>query len=243
MRAAIDILRPDSPKRLLIVASNPAVSQQTGWPIGFWWGELTHPCWEFTERGYTVDVASPEGGQLEGDAYSDPRDASGYSADDLLSLGFISSPEHARLVEQSKPLADVAVDDYDAVLLVGGQGPMYTFWNDERVETDRLVLFVEGKRTETLSKFTAWFPARDQLTRNLDLVGEVSPDNLGFVLLAVEEPVEEPSDDQLRVAAPHLGCRAAEVLRRRYLGQVSWSRLCQAAGVDYDSLPDQVPAR
>jgi hypothetical protein len=26
----------------VIVASNPAVSEQTGWPIGFWWAELAH---------------------------------------------------------------------------------------------------------------------------------------------------------------------------------------------------------
>ena len=26
-------------KRILILASNPAVSEQTGWPIGFWWAE------------------------------------------------------------------------------------------------------------------------------------------------------------------------------------------------------------
>jgi hypothetical protein len=63
-----------------------------------------------------VDVASPDGGRLEADPRSDPRDDSRYSADDLLSLGFISSPEHARLVEESKPLADVPVGDYDALL-------------------------------------------------------------------------------------------------------------------------------
>ena len=39
-------------KRILILASNPAVSEQTGWPIGFWWAELAHPYWEFTQRGY-----------------------------------------------------------------------------------------------------------------------------------------------------------------------------------------------
>jgi putative intracellular protease/amidase len=125
---AIDILKPDQPKRVLIVASNPAVSERTGWPIGFWWSELTHPYWELTERGYRADVASPDGGRLEGDSWSDPRDESRYSADDLLSLGFINSPEHLKLVEETKPLADIALDDYDAVLLVGGQGPMYTFW-------------------------------------------------------------------------------------------------------------------
>jgi putative intracellular protease/amidase len=130
---AIDILNPDSPKRVVIVASNPAVSTQTGWPIGFWWAELSHPYWELTQRGYRVDVASPDGGELEADPWSDPRDESRYSADDLLSLGFINSPEHLKLVEQSLPLADIAVDDYDAILLVGGQAPMYTFFDDERV--------------------------------------------------------------------------------------------------------------
>jgi putative intracellular protease/amidase len=133
MTGAIDTLNPDAPKRLLIVASNPAVSEQTGLPIGFWWAELTHPYWELSERGYRVDVASPNGGRLEGDSWSDPHDESRYSADDLLSLGFLDSPEHVKLVEQSKSLSDVAVDEYDAVLLIGGQGPMYTFFDDERV--------------------------------------------------------------------------------------------------------------
>jgi putative intracellular protease/amidase len=116
MTGSIDVLTPDAPKRVVIVASNPAVSEKTGWPIGFWWAELTHPYSELTEHGYRVDVASPDGGRLEADSWSDPRDDSRYSADDLLSLGFISSREHARLVEESKPLADVPVGDYDALL-------------------------------------------------------------------------------------------------------------------------------
>jgi putative intracellular protease/amidase len=131
--ASVDILNPERPKRIVIVASNPAVSEQTGWPIGFWWAELAHPFLEFTEHGYEVDVASPEGGALQADAYSDPRDESGYSAEDLISLGFINSPAHMKLVEESKPLANVRVDDYDGALLVGGQGPMYTFIDNESV--------------------------------------------------------------------------------------------------------------
>jgi hypothetical protein len=42
-----------------MVASNPAVSEQTGWPIGYWWAELSHPFLEFTERGYNVDMSLP----------------------------------------------------------------------------------------------------------------------------------------------------------------------------------------
>src|SRR5262245_48218547 len=135
MSGAIDVLNPDQPKRVLILASNPTVSKQTGWQIGFWWSELTHPYWEFVERGYDVEVASADGGRLEGDSWSDPRDASGYSSDDLISLGFMNSPDHAGLVSQSKPIADVDVDNCDAVLAIGGQGPMYTFHRNDAVHS------------------------------------------------------------------------------------------------------------
>ena len=104
MSASIDVRNPEKPKRVAIIASNPATSKQTGWPIGFWWGELTHPYWEFVENGYQVEIFSPDGGKLQGDSWSDPRDGSKYSAEDLLSLGFINSPEHAALVENSKAI-------------------------------------------------------------------------------------------------------------------------------------------
>ena len=133
MTATIDVLDPTHPKRVLIVASNPTVSEQTGWPIGFWWAELTHPYWEFSQHGYGVDVASPDGGALEADSWSDPRDKSGYSAEDLISLGFMSSPEHAKLVDGSKPLADVELGDYDAALFVGGQALVAAFYEAGKV--------------------------------------------------------------------------------------------------------------
>jgi putative intracellular protease/amidase len=152
--AYIDVLNPDRPKRIVIVASNPTVSEKTGWPIGFWWAELSHPYWELTEHGYEVDIASPEGGPLQGDAYSDPRDKSGYSAEDLISLGFINSPAHMKLIEDSKPLAAIRVDDYDGALFVGGQGPMYTFWHDERVHTLVASLYEAGKVTAVVCHAT-----------------------------------------------------------------------------------------
>lgn len=121
------------PKRVLLVAANPAVSPTTGWPIGFWAAELTHPYWVFSEAGYRVDIASPRGGRLEVDGFSDPRDASGYSAHDLVSLGFLSSPAHARLLEDTPGIEGVNVSDYDALFLAGGQSPMLTFIDDERL--------------------------------------------------------------------------------------------------------------
>jgi putative intracellular protease/amidase len=151
----MDTLHPDRPTRVLIVASNPAVSTVTGWPVGFWWAELTHPWWEFTEHGYEVQIASPDGGALRGDAWSDPRDTSGYSAHDLISLGFIESPRHATLVEETAPLGGVTVDDFDAVLFVGGQGPMITFVDNDEVHRVLTGFYDAGKVTGVICHATA----------------------------------------------------------------------------------------
>ncbi len=128
MSASLNITRV---KKVALIAANAAVSKQTGWPIGFWWAELTHPYWEFTENGYEVDIFSPGGGALQADGFSDPEDASGYSAHDLISLGFKKSPKHAALLENTRPVSAINVANYDAVFLTGGQSPMYTFIDNE----------------------------------------------------------------------------------------------------------------
>jgi len=127
MSANINVTIAGKPRRILLVAANAAVSPVTQWPVGFWWAELTHPYWEFTEAGYAVDIRSPEGGALQADAYSDPEDASGYSAHDILSLGFKRSPTHAALLANTGSIADVDVQEYDALFVAGGQSPMITF--------------------------------------------------------------------------------------------------------------------
>lgn len=132
MAATIDVL--GRPKRILMICANPAVSPVTGWPVGFWWAELTHPYWEFTEAGYEVVIASPDGGDLRGDAYSDPADPSGYSAHDLISRGFMASPEHMALVTGTPAISAVDPDAFDALFLVGGQSPMVTFRGNRAVE-------------------------------------------------------------------------------------------------------------
>ena len=65
-----------NPKRVLIVVANPRTSTTLGWPVGFWGAELTHPYYELTERGVEVTIASPDGGRVELDSLSDPRDES-----------------------------------------------------------------------------------------------------------------------------------------------------------------------
>jgi putative intracellular protease/amidase len=115
------------PKRVAIVLANPAVSSTTGWPVGYWWSELTHPYSAFREAGYEVELFSPAGGKCEADSLSDPRDASGYSAGDLISMGFIATPALAALVEQTRRADDIDVSAFGGIVVAGGQAPMFTF--------------------------------------------------------------------------------------------------------------------
>ncbi|MEM9650428.1 MAG: type 1 glutamine amidotransferase domain-containing protein, partial [Bacteroidota bacterium] len=125
--------------KILMVASSPTVSKQTGWPIGFWAAELTHPLHVFQEAGYEVELVSTAGGKLVMDGYSDPTDKSGYSAHDVISLGFMQQESFNTMLENTKQIAEVNAKDFDAIFLVGGQGPMYTYQDNKDLER----LFVE----------------------------------------------------------------------------------------------------
>ena len=120
--------------KILMVASSPAVSGQTGWPIGFWGAELTHPLHVFQEAGYEVELASTEGGKIVMDSYSNPTDESGYSAHDVITLGYMQLDWFNRMLENTAKLSEVDAQAYDAIFLVGGQGPMYTFRGNEDLE-------------------------------------------------------------------------------------------------------------
>ncbi len=131
--------------KILMVASSPAVSGQTGWPIGFWAAELTHPLHVFEEAGYEVELASTEGGEIVMDGYSNPMDASGYSSRDVISLGYMQNEDFNAMLTSTKPLEEVNSEDYDAVFLVGGQGPMYTFRGNKALERLFTNFYESGK--------------------------------------------------------------------------------------------------
>ena len=147
MSANLNLTNPDARKRVLLIAANPSTSTTTGWPIGFWWAELTHPYWVFTEAGYDVEIRSPLGGALQADGYSDPEDPSGYSAHDILSLGFKKSPAHAALLQDTRSIDDVDPLAYDALFLAGGQSPMYTFRGNRELEALVARFYEAGKVT------------------------------------------------------------------------------------------------
>lgn len=150
-----NVVNKKAPKKVAIVIANPAVSTTTGWPVGFWWSELAHPYFEFSEKGYEVEVFSPRGGGCEADAMSDPNDDSGYSSTDLISRGFIHTPKLKALVENTQPVKDLNVADFDAIVVAGGQAPMFTFEQEDELQKKFVEFYESGKVTAALCHGTA----------------------------------------------------------------------------------------
>jgi putative intracellular protease/amidase len=99
----------------------------------FWLSEVTHPYWHLTERGVEVDFASPQGGKVVYDPYSDPYFANSTEPEDLVSKGFLSDPALVAKLETTLKLRDVDLTRYDAVHVAGGRGATFDLFPSEDV--------------------------------------------------------------------------------------------------------------
>ncbi len=97
------------------------------------------------------------------------------------------------------------------------------------LETDRLVLFIEGKRTEPIASATDWFPARNQVARNVEVAAELAkqPRKDFGVMVCTEQPVTL-TQDQFNDSLPHLGEAERNELYEHYLGCVTWQQVRDA---------------
>jgi putative intracellular protease/amidase len=142
-------------RKILMVVSNPSISTTTGWPVGFWAAELTHAYKLFVENGYDVTIASPKGGRVEVDALSDPRDSSGYSKDDAISLGYFNDSNFMSLLDKTSKVNDLSPNDFVAIIVVGGQGPMFTFRDESGLQNVFLEFYNKGKVSAALCHGTS----------------------------------------------------------------------------------------
>lgn len=109
--------------KILIVLTSHSDLGDTGEKTGFWLPELTHPYYEFKKAGYTVDVASIEGGMA-------PLDSKAFEEADDYHQVFLNDAVLMAKVMRSIPLAQINADDYQAILFSGGSGPMWDFPNN-----------------------------------------------------------------------------------------------------------------
>jgi putative intracellular protease/amidase len=148
-------VNPEVPKRVALVLSNAATSTTTGWPVGFWWAELTHPYFQFTEAGYEIEIFSPLGGRCEADAISDPDDQSQWQSEDVISRGYKHDPAFMKLLDDTRPVDDMDVEWFDAIVVAGGQGPMFTFEAAGNLQQAFVEFYESGKLAAALCHGTA----------------------------------------------------------------------------------------
>jgi putative intracellular protease/amidase len=137
-------------RHILLIVANPSISTTLGGSVGFWASELIHPYDEFTKAGCQVTIASPNGGKVEFDSFSDPRDASGYSKDDTLSLQYIDRSEFMQLLENTPAIASLDMNNFDAIVVCGGQSPMFTFRQNQTLIQFFSDFYGTGKPTAAL---------------------------------------------------------------------------------------------
>jgi putative intracellular protease/amidase len=146
---------PAHPKRAAIVIANGATSTSTGWPVGFWWSELTHPHYLFREAGWEVDIYSPDGGDCAWDAMSDPDDETQWQAEDQISRGYKHDPRFRAQIEHTRPVRELDVAAYDTLVVAGGQAPMFTFEQATDLHAKFAAFYETGKVTAALCHGTA----------------------------------------------------------------------------------------
>lgn len=136
------------PRRILSIVSNTA--DLKGIPVGFFGEEMTRAFLMFVEAGHQVDLASPQGGEVMIDTHSDPRTPNGAYADDLVTLGFIHHDKFGAMLKNTLPISAVNVDDYDAVWVAGGGGPLLTFKDDKALHALMAAFYEKGKVVTTI---------------------------------------------------------------------------------------------
>jgi hypothetical protein len=132
---------------------------------------------------------------------------------------------------------------------LGAVGSLREWWAFEGfttvdcvLETDEALLFIEGKRKDTLSPSTEWFVGRNQLFRNLETCGEAARGKeFGVLLIAETDPLLDLTKQMAEKGLPHLQDNERSDLIDRFLGVVLWRELCEVTGVDFQKLPDWVP--
>lgn len=95
-------------------------------PSGYWAEEFVVPHQVLTGAGFTVDLAAPVGGRPTADPASLRTEVAGPEATEY--AAYID--EHQAALARPLSLADVRLDDYDAIFLPGGHGPMEDLAHD-----------------------------------------------------------------------------------------------------------------
>ena len=133
------------------------------------------------------------------------------------------------------------------------EGPSYP---DAFLETDTLILVVEGKRTEkSLETETTWMEYRPQLIRHMDAAQVVARGRGVLSLLLVEGEADDPmtvpekwtrgieqhlQPDLLASCLPHRSDRECQNIASGVLGIATWQRVCDEFSICWPPAEDEI---
>ena len=138
----------------------------------------------------------------------------------------------------------------EALELLGERGPQGShraWWAFEGftsvdccLETERLVLLIEGKRFEPPADSVSWVAGRNQVARNLEVAAAYAEESGAreyAVLVIGPTGVAGPTEGELRAGWPHLPLEEQDAILPHYLGTTTWRDVCEKTGLSYDALP------
>jgi len=111
--------------KILVVLTSHDRLGDTGKKTGFWLEEFAAPYYVFKDAGAELTLASPKGGHPPLDPKSDEPDAQTPATE-----RFRQDPAAQAELANTRVLAEVKEDDYDAVFYPGGHGPLWDLAED-----------------------------------------------------------------------------------------------------------------
>ncbi|MCL7763910.1 type 1 glutamine amidotransferase domain-containing protein [Polaribacter sp. Z014] len=119
-------IKKDKKMNILFVLTSHDKLGDTGKKTGFWVEEFANPYYTLLDKGATITIATPKGGAAPIDPSSDAPDAATADTD-----RYNNDADAKSKIANTKVLADMNADDFDAVFYPGGHGPLWDLTNDK----------------------------------------------------------------------------------------------------------------
>ncbi len=116
-----------SKKVVLVITSHDQLGE-TGEKTGFWVEEAVNPYYRFLDAGFDVTLSSPKGGEPPMDEKSTQDE---WQTEDT--RRFFQDATAQEQFKTTIPLADIKAEDYDAIFLPGGHGPMWDLCEEKQL--------------------------------------------------------------------------------------------------------------
>ncbi len=174
--------------------------------------------------------------------------------------GELTWPADAAHSAETERLRHALIDDHPSGMRARAQerarerartaSPFATdWWRFETVSlldcvliTDKLVITVEGRRTEPPGPATPWYPQRSRLVRDIEAAGQIAQGRAWGSVLISDEPLSAGSAEavaaSLPAGAPHLAPDERLEFESAYLGNITWRQACEAVGHSFELLSE-----